>query len=84
MPDPSVTELMQAERLAACFKAEIRGGEAALEDFRAIRDTAIPTSRVLRAELSAADIDTIRARLAALPADWISPPPGGALGCDGM
>lgn len=84
VPDPSIIELIQAERLVECFEAEIWGGPASLEDLQSIADAAFSTSLVPRVELSAEGVGAIRARLATMQAEWNSLPPGGTLACDWM
>ena len=84
VPDPSIIELIQAERLVECFEAEIWGGPASLEDLQSIADAAFSTSLVPRVELSAEGVGAIRARLATMEAEWNSLPPGGTLACDWM
>ena len=84
VPDPSIIELIQAERLVECFEAEIWGGPASLEDLQSIADAAFSTSLVPRVVLSTEGVGAIRARLAAMQADWNSLPPGGTLACDWM
>lgn len=82
VPDPSIIELIQAERLVECFEAEIWGGPAALEDLQSVADAAFSASLVPRVVLSPDDVAAIRNRLTALQAQWNSLPPGGTLGCD--
>lgn len=82
VPDPSIIELIQAERLVECFEAEIWGGPAALEDLQSVADAAFSTSLVPRLVLSEADVAAIRGRLSDLQAEWNSLPPGGTLACD--
>ncbi len=81
-PDPSIIELIQAERLVECFEAEIWGGPAALEDLQSVADAAFSQSLVPRLVLSAQDVSAIRERLSALQAQWNGLPPGGTLACD--
>lgn len=82
LPDPSIIELIQAERLVECFEAEIWGGPSALEDLQSVADAAFSASLVPRLVLSPNDVGAIRNRLAALQAQWNSLPPGGTLTCD--
>jgi hypothetical protein len=82
VPDPSIIELIQAERLVECFEAEIWSSPAALEDLQSVADAAFSASLVPRLVLSADDVAAIRERLSALQAQWNSLPPGGTLACD--
>jgi len=81
-PDPSIIELIQAERLVECFEAEIWGGPASLDNLQSVADAGIAQSLVPRVGLSAAAVEGIRARLAALQAEWNSLPERGTLAVD--
>ncbi|MDP3458249.1 MAG: hypothetical protein Q8S09_03145 [Hyphomonas sp.] len=81
-PDPSIIELIQAERLVECFEAEIWGGPAALEDLQAVADAAFSASRVPRVVLAPEKVTAIRERLAAFGRDWNGLPISGTLRCD--
>ncbi|MEZ5946855.1 MAG: hypothetical protein R3C13_08860 [Hyphomonas sp.] len=82
IPDPSIVELIQAERLVECFEAEIWNGPAALEDLQSVADAAFAQSLVPRVELTAESVSEIRRRLDALRAQWRETPTGGALTSD--
>jgi len=79
VPDPSIIELIQAERLVECFEAEIWGGPAALDDLQSVADAAFSQSRVPRIVLTEAGVAGIRARLARLSAEWAALPVGGKI-----
>lgn len=81
VPDPSIIELIQAERLVECFEAEIWGGPAALEDLQSVADAAFSQSRVPRIVLTEAGVAAIRDRLARLSAEWTALPVGGKIAC---
>lgn len=81
-PDPSIIELIQAERLVECFEAEIWGSPASLEDLQSVADAAFSASLVPRIELSLKSVASIRARLSALRAEWDALPVSGTLSCD--
>jgi hypothetical protein len=82
VPDPSIIELIQAERLVECFEAEIWGGPTELEVLQSVADAAFSASLVPRIELSPEAVSAVRARLTALRADWDALPHGGTLSCD--
>ena len=82
VPDPSIIELIQAERLVECFEAEIWGGPAALEDLQSVADAAFSSSLVPSVKLLRQQVDAIRERLSALQSQWNALPPGGTLACD--
>ncbi len=82
LPDPSIVELIQAERLVECFEAEIWGGPAALDDLQSVADAAFSASLVARIVLTESGVARIRARLASLSADWNALPVGGKISCD--
>ena len=81
IPDPSIIELIQAERLVECFEAEIWGGQATLEDLQSVADAAFSASLVPRVELSPESVAVIRARLSDLRSEWNALPTGGTLIC---
>ena len=80
--DPSIIELIQAERLVECFEAEIWGGPAALEDLQSVADAAFSASLVPRIALTETAVTDIRTGLALLSAEWNALPVGGKIGCD--
>lgn len=82
VPDPSIIELIQAERLVECFEAEIWGGPAALDDLQSVADAAFSASLVARIVLTQSDVARIRVRIARLSADWNALPVGGKISCD--
>lgn len=80
-PDPSIIELIQAERLVECFEAEIWGGPASLEDLQSVADAAFSASLVPRIALSPESVAAIRMRLSALRSEWDALPASGTLSC---
>jgi hypothetical protein len=79
VPDPSIIELIQAERLVECFEAEIWGGPADLATLQSVADAAFSASLVPRVVLTAQGVEAVRARLAALNAAWTPLPVGGLI-----
>lgn len=77
VPDASIVELLQAERLVECFEADMwsPGGEAA--DLVALAETACSYSHVpLPAALDPAAAQRIRHGLAQFAGEWIAAPQG--------
>lgn len=81
-PDPSIMELVQAERLVECFEAEIWGGPAGLDSLQSAADAGFAQSMVPRIELAETDVAEIRRRLAALQVEWMTLHEGGTLAFD--
>lgn len=69
-PDPSIIELIQAERLVECFEAEVWGGPSQLEVLQSVADAAMAQSLVPSVALSKEAVDEIRANLADFSARW--------------
>jgi len=77
VPDASIIELLQAERLVECFEADQwSGGHGAVEDFLAMADVACQSSQVPLPALSAAQVEAVRGRIAAFAAEWMPAPFG--------
>jgi hypothetical protein len=69
-PDPTIVELIQAERIVECFEAELWGGAGDNDDLRTLIATACTASFVPPLIPDDATIATIRADLAAMQAAW--------------
>jgi hypothetical protein len=78
-PDPSIVELIQAERLVECFEAEAWGGQADLETLQSVADAAFSASLVPRVVLTPEDVAAIRAGLDQLKVNWLNLKTGGTL-----
>lgn len=79
VPDASIVQLIQAERLVECFEAEAWGGPAELDVLQSVADAAFADSLVPPIRLSADGVDRIRTRLDALKAEWPPLAPGASL-----
>ncbi len=82
VPDPSIIELIQAERLVECFEAEVWGGPADLETLQSVADAAFSASLVPRVALTPEGVAAVRANLDKLKADWLPLQIGGTLNYD--
>ena len=69
-PDPSIIEMVQAERLVECFEAEVWGGPADLAVLQSVADAAMAQSRVPPLALAESAVATIRTDLAAYSSAW--------------
>jgi hypothetical protein len=69
-PEPTIVELIQAERLVECFEAELWSPGADLETFRGVAAAACEASHVPCPDLPDAVIVAIRNRIAAFAYDW--------------
>lgn len=79
VPDAAIVELLQAERLVECFEADQwSGGSGAAEDVLAMAEVACATSHVPLPTMAAAQLEAIRAEIAAFAGDWIAAPLGHA------
>jgi hypothetical protein len=76
IPDVSIVELLQAERLVECFEATVWGGPAEPDIFRGVARAACAASHVPLPELDDQTISGIAKEIAALAADWIPAPVG--------
>lgn len=79
VPDASIIELIQSERLVECFEAEVWGGAADLVTLQSVADAAFSASLVPRVVLTASGVAHVRARLDALKMEWMALPQGGCL-----
>lgn len=71
VPDPSIVELLQAERLVECFEADLwSGGTGEPALLRATAATACAASLVPMPDLTDARIAEIRHAVAAMATDW--------------
>lgn len=71
VPDASIVELLQAERLVECFEADQWSGcGGAAEDLVAMAEVACETSHVPLPPISNAQIETIRAGILAFAGEW--------------
>jgi hypothetical protein len=82
VPDPSIVELIQAERLVECFEAEVWGGPADLETLQSVVDAAFSASLVPRVVLTSDGLAAVRARIDQLKADWLPLKTGSSLRYD--
>jgi hypothetical protein len=77
IPDASIVELLQAERLVECFEADLwNGGDGDPETFIAVAKTACLASHVPPPPLSADMIGRIRTELRTFARDWQAAGPG--------
>ena len=75
-PDPSIVELIQAERLVECFEADLWGEPTDFDTFRSVADAACAASLVPAVVVGDDDIAAIRARIATFAQEWIAAPIG--------
>ncbi|MEZ5892932.1 MAG: hypothetical protein R3C58_07295 [Parvularculaceae bacterium] len=75
-PDPSIIQLLQAERIVECFEADLWGTPADLDTLQGIIDAACASSFVPTIKLDEKTVAHIRARLADLYKKWLASPPG--------
>jgi hypothetical protein len=80
VPDDSLIELLQAERLVECFEATLWGGQLDLLSFRS--ETACESSHVPMPEMSDGTIANIHAEVVALATRWGAASPGETLVLD--
>lgn len=76
IPDRSIVELIQAERLVECFEADLWGAPADCDTFRSVADAACAESFVPTPALSDDSILAIRDQIADFAKQWISAPVG--------
>ena len=76
LPDPSIVELLQAERIVECFEADFWGAPADCDTFRSVADAACSESFVPTPILSDDTILAIREQIARFAKDWIAAPLG--------
>lgn len=76
IPDSSIVELLQAERIVECFEADFWGAPADGDTFRGVAEAACSQSFVPTPMLSDETISAIRARIAEFAKAWIAAPVG--------
>jgi hypothetical protein len=77
VPDASIVELLQAERLVECFEADLwSGGAGDAATFIAVAESACAASHVPPPALSADLIARIREEIAMFARDWQAADPG--------
>lgn len=76
IPDRSIVELIQAERIVECFEADLWGAPADCDTFRSVADAACSESFVPTPALSDESILTIRDKIADFAKTWIAAPVG--------
>lgn len=77
VPDASIVELLQAERLVECFEADQwSGGSGAAADLIAMAEVACNTSHVPLPGLDAAQVAAIRSHITAFAGEWMAAPLG--------
>ncbi len=76
VPDNSIVELLQAERLVECFEAELWGGASDGDTLRGVAQAACEASFVPMPDLNDERIGTIRSRMSDFAARWMAAPQG--------
>jgi hypothetical protein len=76
IPDPSIVELIQAERIVECFEADLWGAPTDCDTFRSVADAACSESFVPTPALSDDSILAIRDQIAEFAKQWIAAPVG--------
>lgn len=77
VPDESIVELLQAERLVECFEADQwSGGTGAAEDLLAMAEVACTSSHVPLPQISAAQVEAVREQILAFAQGWMTAPLG--------
>lgn len=82
VPDASLVELLQAERLVECFEASLWDGQLDLPAFRAVAEAACACSHVAMPAMDDATIALIHGEVVALGARWGRAPAGEPLVLD--
>lgn len=72
LPDASIVELLQAERVVECFEADLWGGGGDPADLIAVARTACDYSHVPLPALDEAAVERIRAALGPFARAWIA------------
>jgi hypothetical protein len=70
VPDPSIIELLQAERLVECFEADLWGAPADGDTFRSVVEAACFASFVPAPNVSDETIFSIRGQIASFAKQW--------------
>lgn len=81
-PDPSIIELLQAERIVECFEAELWDAPTDLETLQGIINAACTSSFKPTIKLDETTVASIRTRLSALNEEWIPAPTGKTISFD--
>ncbi len=77
VPDGSIIELLQAERLVECFEADQwSGSSGAVEDFLAMAEVACASSHVAMPPMGAGEVQVIRTAIVEFAKDWMAAPLG--------
>ena len=76
IPDPSIVELLQAERLVECFEADFWGAPADCNTFRSVADAGCSASFVPTPTLSDETILAIRDEIGRFAREWVAAPLG--------
>lgn len=80
VPDASIVELLQAERIVECFEADQWGGSSsAAEDLIAMAEVACGTSHVPLPAFDAAQVGAIRSEIAVFASEWMAARQGHAV-----
>jgi hypothetical protein len=79
VPDESLIQLLQAERLVECFEASLWDGQLDLPAFRSVAETACESSHVPMPALSDDAIARVHAEMVTLAARWGRAPAGETL-----
>jgi hypothetical protein len=75
-PDPSIVELLQAERIVECFEADLWGAPADCDTFRSVAEAACSESFVPTPTLDDDRILAIRQQIAGFAKEWVAAPEG--------
>lgn len=77
VPDASIVELLQAERLVECFEADQwSGGSGAVEDFLAMAEVACASSHVAMPAMGSGEVQAIRTAISEFAKEWMAAPLG--------
>lgn len=77
VPDGSIVELLQAERLVECFEADQwSGSSGAVEDFLAMAQMACASSHVAMPAIGAGEVQAIRMAIVEFARGWMAAPIG--------
>lgn len=76
IPDQSIIELLQAERIVECFESDLWGPPADCATFRSVADAGCSASFVPTPTLSDDIILAIREQIARFAKEWIAAPIG--------
>lgn len=77
VPDASIVELLQAERIVECFEADQwSGSNGAAEDLIALAEVACDSSHVPLPAMDATQVVAIQSEVIALAGQWMAAPQG--------